>query len=302
MTVLLPAIIPVAFIILIGFFAGKTLNLQQQTLSQLTVYILAPALVADSLYTTTMSVQNAAKLLLGVFAIALVLYLFVWLLSSWFNLPVLTRKSLMATSLHPNNGNMGLPLVDFALGAAGLERAIIYMIGSSILLFGIAPAILAGSSLGHSIRLTLKLPLIWAMVFGLSLRILQIQLPFNLGEALHILGRAAIPVALLILGMQLATTQMKVAWFEVISLNLRLILAPLIALIVGHLIQLETLDLQVLILQSAMPTAVNTLVLVTEFGGDAAPVARTIVMTTLLSFLTLPMVLWLTDQLQHFVG
>ncbi|WP_107668406.1 AEC family transporter [Cyanothece sp. BG0011] len=296
MTVLLPAIIPVAFIIIIGVIVGKTLKIHKQTLSQLIVYVLAPALVADSLYTTTISAQNAAQLLLGVFIVAFILYLLVSIISSILKLPPITRKSLIATSLHPNNGNMGLPLVDFALGAAGLERAIIYMIGSSILLFGVAPAILAGTSLKHSLTVTFKLPLMWAMLAGLSLRILQIELPFNLGEALHLLGRAAIPVALLILGMELVTTQFKVTKFEIISLNFRLILAPLIALLVGKIIQLNPLDLQVFILQSAMPTAVNTVVLATEFGGEALKVARTIVVTTLLSFLTLPFVLWIAEQ------
>ncbi|EAZ94140.1 AEC family transporter [Crocosphaera chwakensis] len=296
MTVLLPAIIPVAFIIIIGVIAGRTLKIQKQTLSQLIVYILAPALVADSLYTTTISAQNAAQLLLGVFIIAFILYLLVSIISSILKFPSITRKSLIATALHPNNGNMGLPLVDFALGAAGLERAIIYMIGSSILLFGIAPAILAGKSLKHSLMVTFKLPLMWAMLAGLILRILQIELPFNLGEALHLLGRAAIPVALLILGMELVTTQFKVTKFEIISLNFRLILAPLVALLVGKLIQLNPLDLQVFILQSAMPTAVNTVVLATEFGGESLKVARTIVITTLLSFFTLPFVLWIAEQ------
>ena len=253
--------------------------------------------MADSLYTTNISPQNAAQLLLGVFIVAFILYLLVSIISYILKFPAITRKSLIATSLHPNNGNMGLPLVDFALGSAGLERAIIYMIGSSILLFGVAPAILAGTSFKHSFKVVLKLPLIWAMLAGLSLRVLQIQLPFNLGEALHLLGRAAIPVALIILGMELVTTTFKVTNFELISLNFRLILAPLIALFVGKLIDLTPLDLQVFILQSAMPTAVNTIVLATEFGGEAVKVARTIVVTTLLSFLTLPLVLWAADKL-----
>jgi hypothetical protein len=42
-----------------------------------------------------------------------------------------------------------------------------------------------------------------------------------------------------------------------------------------------------------MPVAVNTIVLVTEFGGDSVKVARTIVTTTLASLLTIPFILWL---------
>ncbi|NQZ63881.1 AEC family transporter, partial [Crocosphaera sp.] len=62
------------------------------------------------------------------------------------------------------------------------------------------------------------------------------------------------------------------------------------------IIQLPPLDLQVFILQSAMPTAVNTIVLAAEFGGESTKVARTIVVTTLLSFLTLPLVLWVANK------
>ena len=48
-----------------------------------------------------------------------------------------------------------------------------------------------------------------------------------------------------------------------------------------------------LVLQSAMPTAVNSFIIVSEFGGDKDLVARAIVTSTLMSFVTLPMVLWL---------
>ncbi len=292
MTALLPAVIPVAFIIIIGLIAGKTLNLQSQTLSKLSIYILSPALISDSLYRTTLSTESILDLLLGVAIISVIMYLTVWGLSCFFKLSSTTSKTLIATTLHPNNGNMGLPFVDFALGAMGLERAIIYMIGSAIILFGVAPALLTGNSLKKSFLLTLKLPLIWAMLAGLTLRLLQIELPFKLGEAIHMLGRAAIPVALIILGMQLSITRFTVAKSELASTILKLLIAPIIALGVGKFLHLDGLNLQVLIIQSAMPTAVNTLVLVSEFGGDAPRVARTIVVTTLLSFITLPLVLW----------
>jgi hypothetical protein len=202
----------------------------------------------------------------------------------------------MATTLFPNNGNLGLPLIDFALGSAGLERAIVYMIGSSILMFGVAPALLQGHSLDYGMRLTLKLPLIWAMLAGLSLHWLGIQLPLKLDEGIAQLGEAAIPIALLLLGMQLASTSFKVGKYELFATLLRLILAPLIAYGVGVALHLQGLDLQVLILQSAMPVAVNTVVLATEFGGDASRVARTIVISTLLGFLTLPAILWVSAR------
>ncbi len=292
MAVLFSAVIPVAFIILIGWIAGRMLHFDLQSPSQIIVYVLAPALVADSLYRTQLSVQSAASLLLGVALISLCLYLIVWGVSCALRLPRVTQKMLLVTTLHPNNGNMGLPLIDFAFGAAGLERAIVYMIGTSILLFGVAPALLKGGGWQVGWRMTLKLPLIWAMLGGLALRLLNVKLPFKLDEALHLLGKSAIPLALLILGMQLADTRFGVARYELGSTALKLLVAPVVAFGIGRLLHLQGLDAQVLILQTAMPTAVNTIVLATEFGGDSDRVAKTIVVTTLASFLTLPILLW----------
>jgi predicted permease len=289
------AIVSVSFIILLGAIAARTISLEAKALSQLSVYILAPALVADGLYRTTLSFQSAISLLLSFALISVILYGIIWILGYYLKLPILTRKSLLATTLLPNNGNLGLPLIAFTLGDAGLERAIIYMIGSSILLFGIIPALLAGHSLSSGFRFTLKLPLVWAMLAGLGLRFFDLKLPFQLDTAIAQLGKAAIPIALLLLGVQLASTRFGVGRYESVASGLRLGVAPLVAYGVGKLFHLTGLDLQVLVLQSAMPVAVNTIVLVTEFGGDSVKVARTIVTTTLVSLLTIPFILWLSS-------
>ncbi|PSF36585.1 transporter [Aphanothece hegewaldii CCALA 016] len=296
MNVILSAIIPVGLIIFLGYVVGRTLRPDVQSLSQISVYILAPALVADGLYQTTLSGQNVIILLLGFGILSVLLYGLVWLIAKLFHLSPLVQKSLMATTILPNNGNMGLSITSFALGAAGLERAIIYMIGSSILLFGVAPALLKGKGFLDGIRVVLKLPLIWAMLWGISLRVFAVQLPFEIDKAIAELGRAAIPVALIILGIQLASTRLAIGKYELFAASLRLILAPFVAWVLGMALGLKGLDAQIFIIQSAMPTAVNTVVLVTEFGGDAPRVARTIVVTTLGSFLTVPFILWLVTR------
>lgn len=296
MTIIFSAIIPVGLIIFIGYVTGRTLRPDVQSLSQITVYILAPALVADGLYQTTLSGQNVIILLLGFGILSALLYGLVWIIAKLFNLSPLVQKSLMATTILPNNGNMGLSITSFALGAAGLERAIIYMIGSSILLFGVAPALLKGKGFLDGIRVVLQLPLIWAMLWGISLRVFAVQLPFEMDKAIAELGRAAIPVALVILGIQLASTRLVIGKYELFAASLRLIFAPLVAWGLGTALGLKGLDAQIFIIQSAMPTAVNTVVLVTEFGGDASRVARTIVVTTIGSFLTVPLILWMVTN------
>jgi predicted permease len=131
------------------------------------------------------------------------------------------------------------------------------------------------------------------MVAGLILQGLSINLPLRLDEGLELLGGAAIPVALITLGMQLANTNFYLDREVIVAVGLRLLLAPAIATGVAIAIGLQGQDWQVLVLQGAMPTAVNTFIWTTEFGGDVDLVARAIVLSTLLSAITLPTLLWI---------
>lgn len=295
MNVILSAVLPVGLIIIIGYIAGQKLNLDQLTLCQLSIYILAPAIVADSLYRNTVSGKSVSLIIISYGLISLFIYGLVWLFSLFLDIEKNDRQSIFAVILCPNNGNMGLPITTFALGNEGLDRAIIYMIGSSIFLFGMLPAILSNKGVKRGVILTLQLPLIWAMFFGAILNVTMIDLPFNVGKSIELLGIAAIPIALIILGMQLAQTKFILTLREFVLALIKLIVAPTIALGTGKIIGLEGLDLQVLVLQTAMPTAINTLVMVKEFGGNATIVAQTIIISTVMSFITLPIIIWMVS-------
>jgi predicted permease len=142
------------------------------------------------------------------------------------------------------------------------------------------------------VQFTLKLPLIWAMVFGLLLRLFGRELPFKLDRGLYLIAQAAVPIALLLLGMQIAHSSWQFSPYEFGASFMRLVVGSLVAFFSGKILGLTGLDLQVLVLQSSMPAAVNSFLMVTEFGGDAPRTARVVVASTLLGFVTLPVVLW----------
>ncbi|MGF1589717.1 MAG: AEC family transporter [Pleurocapsa sp.] len=291
MTTLLPAVLPVGLIILIGFIVGRTIPLQPSTLSQLALYVLSPALVIDSLYRTELSINSSSKLLIGFMLTSILIYALVGIINRLFKLPASLSRAITAVVMFPNNGNMGLPMATFAFGTPGLERAIVYMLGSSFLMFCFGPAMIQGKGIIQGVKLTLRLPLLWAILLGLSWRLLSVQVPWGLDRGIQQLGAADIPIALILLGMQLSQTRFQPGITEMMTAIARLLIAPMIAYSIGKLLQLETLNLQILVLQSAMPTAVSSLVIVSEFGGDKDLVARAIVSSTLMSFITLPIVL-----------
>jgi len=214
-------------------------------------------------------------------------------LSRWLRLDKGATKTLIASATFPNSGNMGLSLTFFALGQPGLDRAIVFFIASSVLMFGLGPAFLRGGGFLQSLAFTLKLPLFWALAGGLLVRGLGIPLPLGLDEGVHLLGQACIPVMLLTLGIQIARSRPEWGSFELQASGLRLLVAPLLAGVAGWALGLERLDIQVLVLQSAMPIAVNAFLMAGEFGGDGPRAARAVVASSVLSFVTIPLVLLL---------
>ncbi|NJN75886.1 MAG: AEC family transporter [Synechococcaceae cyanobacterium RL_1_2] len=296
MGVFLSAIAPVALIMLIGWLTTKYIDVDYATLSKLSIYVLVPALIADSLSKTTITPSNALRLASAVVLMFGILYILAKGITIAFKIPANPAKSMVSTTLFSNLGNLGLPFVAFSLGEEALERAVLVLVFTTILMVILGPAILKNAGIGVGLKVTVKMPLFWALIAGILLKITGYQLPLNLGEGIKIMGNAAIPIALIMLGVQLARTQFGGGWYELLACAMRLLLGPLVAIAMGLALNLQGLDLQVLIIESSMPAAINNLVWVSEFGGDRELVTKTILLSTIFSFFTLPLILKLVTS------
>ena len=296
MGILISAILPIALIALVGVWVGKAFTLERQTLARLSIYALVPALVLSSLAKTTLALGNAIAIVITFILNTSLLYILAVILGRLLQFSSDEKKSLIATTIFANVGNMGLPFVLFSLGEAGLERAVVYLVGSSLMTASIFPIVLKGEGVLNGLRYTLCLPVLWAAIAGLVLQGTNTELPIPIERGVTLLSDGAIPVALLMLGIQLSETPFIFGRYELMGAGLRLLVSPLLAFNIANLVGLADIDRQVVVLQSAMPVAVNSLIWVTELGGDTVRVARTIVISTLLSLGTLPLVLWLSNR------
>ncbi|MGD1863190.1 MAG: AEC family transporter [Phormidesmis sp.] len=296
MGVLISAVLPIALVALVGVWVGRAFPLDIKTLTRLNIYALLPALVITGVYGSTLELDTTLRIVAGFLLNCGALYVVAITCARPLKLSAATRKSLVATTLLANSGNIGLPFILFSLGEAGLERAIVYLISSALFIASVGPIFLKGEGLQAGLKVTVGLPVFWATLGGVALQVIAWDVPETLDKALELLGSAAIPIALLTLGIQLSRTPLSFGIYELFAASLRLLVSPLMAYAIGSLLGLRDLDLAVLVMQSAMPVAVNTLIWVTEFGGDSDRVARTIVLSTLLSFISLPTVLWLITR------
>lgn len=294
MGVLIGAIAPIALVALAGFWAGHSFDLDLKTLARLNIYVLLPALVLSGIYDTSLALSSALGIVAAFLINTVLLYSLAIGCARALKFSAERRKSLIATTVFANVGNLGLPFVLFTLGEAGLERAIVYLVANALAIASVFPVVLKGEGLRSGLRFTLRLPVLWATLAGIIMQLLLWQPPTAISRGIELLSDAAIPIALLTLGIQLSQTRLAFGWYELFGASLRLIASPLLAYGVGLGLGLSGLDLQVLVVQAAMPVAVNSLIWVMELGGNSEQVAKTIVLSTVMAMGTLPLMLWLS--------
>ena len=287
---MLEVVVPAFVVIGVGLLLGRFLKPDLPSINRVALYGAVPALVFDALAGTELSAGSALRLVIGQIVFLLVMAALSWGVSSPF--APRTRRGLMATSMYGNSANLMLPVTLFAFGEAGLERALVLFVVSSIALFGTGPLVLAGGERrGVPLGGVVKLPVLWAALLGLGANLLEVSFPLGLARGIEILAGAAIPLVLLVLGIQIYRSGVPlptpVNW---LGAGFKLLVGPLVGYGVARLVGATGLDMAVLTLLGAMPPAVNTFMLALEFGGDAEEVARTVVLATLGSLLTLSVV------------
>lgn len=259
--------VPVLVVAGIGALLGRRFTLDQATIGKIALNALTPALCLHTLLTTRVSGREGAHFSVPTSSL--------WpspvaSVSSrpWVCPAAPAAASRVATAIG-NNGNMGLGPDAFALGPVGLDQSVLIFLGSVIVTFVLAPALL-GSADGArgAVRAVLRLPAIWAMAAALVLRAGGWQLPTGIARGVELLSQATLPMILLALGVQLGSSQRVVVTRPIAAAVAgRILVVPALALGVGLALGLVALPLQALVLAAAMPTAVNAFILAQEYEG-----------------------------------
>lgn len=283
-------ILPVLIVAGAGAGLKRWRGLSVAPFSQTMLYLLSPALVVDSLLNAELPVDVSGRVIGAVVLMTASLVVVVAMTSRVLGHDRPMRSGFILSTAFPNAGNVGLPVVLLAFGEQGLAIAVIIFATQSILGWSLGVFVAARSHHGGlaPLKQTLKLPIVWAIVVALFLRATGLSPPSFLAEPIHMLGQAAIPVMLLVLGFQLEKGVVGERWLSMgAALAVRLIGSVFVAYLVSVLFGLKDVAQQTFIVVAAMPTAVFTTILAMEF--DAAPrfVSSMVICSTLLSFLTL---------------
>ncbi|PCJ08738.1 MAG: transporter [Rhodobacteraceae bacterium] len=200
----------------------------------------------------------------------------------------LDQRTYLAPLIFGNTGNLGIPLAMFAFGEAGLGYAVVVLAVTSVLSFTVGIYLVAGKGAGSK---ALKEPMVWATLLGAVFLWQDWQTPRFLTNALDLVGQMAIPLMLITLGVAVARlTPGKISRAVLLSLAKLLICTATgwgLALFFG----LDQVAFGVLVLQLATPVAVTSYLLAEKFNADAEAVAGMVVVSTVISVVTLPLLL-----------
>jgi predicted permease len=283
-------ILPIFIIAGVGFLLARRLGANVKTLATVTFNSLSPCLVFDQLVTAQISGSQSLRVAAFCVLLTMAIGVAAWLSSVPLRLDRTTFSSFLLVAMFSNSGNYALPVVLFAFGKEALAFASVYFVTSAILLY--TAGILVAASGRGSVRMALarlfKVPAVYAVAAAVIVLATGATVPVAVMRPIGLLSNAAIPVMLLVLGMQLERAAApKHPSAVAAAVMLSLVVAPIIAFGLTAALGLSGAARQAAIIEASMPAAVITTVLALEFDLDAGFATSVVFFTTLLSPITL---------------
>jgi predicted permease len=281
---------PILLAAAVGFALAKSLKINPRPLSQVIFYVFSPILVFKLMIGSHLSNQDILDTLLIASILMAAVGTLTWLIGRVLKFDRKLLAAVLITVMFMNAGNYGLPLTDFAFGAAALAFASVFFVVSAMFTntIGIVIASSGSMSVWNAIKGLIKFPAIYALAAGILFLRFNWQLPSGVDRTVTLLSNAAIPCMLVLLGMQLVNIKLDGQRLPLIlTSSMRLVVAPALAIGLTRLFHMSVPATQALVLEAAMPVAVMTTMLATEFEVEPTFVTAAVLITTLLSPLTL---------------
>ncbi len=295
---------PLIIIGFIGYLLAKVAwfsRAQIDTLTKFTFNLAIPAflfqqLASADLSTINVNIYSAFYIpVLGVYGLA-------WAINYYFHQHLQRDRAASAVyalgASYSNNVIVGMPVALMLLGEQVLPTIFLVVSLHSVMLFGMT-SVLAVSMGQFNWRLFLKQtfynPLLLAITGGFSFNLMAIALPVIINDSLLLLGKPAIPLALFLLGASLAYYRIRSeVKFIVTASILKLLLLPSLILLTSHVVfQFSAIVTTTLVILSASPTGVNGYLIAKQHNRHQETLAGTVVVTTLVSILSIPLWIWI---------
>lgn len=287
-------LLPVFAIAGAGFLLARFAGVQVQGVSRLTFHVLAPALVYDVLVSSTLDAGQSSRMALFYLLVATSAAVMARLVAIPLRLDRRTLSAFMLVVVSSNSGNYGLPVTLLAFGREALAFASVYFVCSAIFSYtgGVLLAASGRRTVHEAVKGLFRVPAFYGAMAALATMATGVTVPVIIMRPISMLSDAALPLMILVLGMQIArATRPEQPIVVAAAIAISLVLTPLAAIGWAHVVGLRGSAFQAGVLQSSMPTAVMTTILALEFDAKPEFVTSVVCFATLLSPLTVTLLI-----------
>jgi predicted permease len=194
-----------------------------------------------------------------------------------------------------NSGFMGMPIMEAVYGAEGMLFGAIVLIPIRVAMWTAGLSLFTATDLRTKVKTLATHPCIWAVIFGFGYSFAPFELPRFASGAISALGGCTTALSMLVVGSILSTVPVK-SVRDILDRDtlyysaLRLVAIPVFVLGALKLLGVDATVTGVATLSAAMPAATTTAMLASKYGADAQFSARLIMVSTVLSLVTLPVI------------
>ena len=305
-------IVPVFFVLLLGYGAGRTKAFDSDQIAGINKLVLNFALPA-SLFVGTIRTSRTQLLQQG----PLFLVLLLTLLGFYAVVLLLSRFV-----FHHKTGAAALQAMCASFAAAifygpallsglyGSGSAVVISIFSIIINIVMSPVTLVllevsqaaehskakastASIASHAVVQSIKLPLVWAPTIAIILVLLGVQVPSLIDNMLNLLGEATAGVALFIGGLSIASRKITLNLEVGVNIVLKLVVQPALFFLLALVFSVNPPFNHIGFIATALPSGVMVINLAQEYKTYEAEASSTLALTTILMIVTLPIGLYL---------
>jgi len=289
LSILTNTILPTLLIAGVGFVLARTLHPDRRSLTQVIMNVLIPCLVFQNLTQSNIPLSDFGRMAFFAIVVVAISAGVVLVISAILRLNHVITTTFMLMVMFSNVGNMGLPVITLAFGQEALTYGTVYFVVNNLLLYTVGTLIASSGRepFARALGRVLRMPVIYGVLAAGIFQLFHLQLPDPVSTAVGMVARAAIPIMLLMLGMQLHSAGFKITRLVGLGALTRLVLVPGAAFLVNGLIGLSGPALQAGMLEAAMPSGVMASMFAAEYDIEPEFAANMVLLTTFFSPLTL---------------
>ncbi len=306
------ALVPVFFVMFLGYFAGARRMIDNQHVASLnvlvTTFALPAALFVSVAQTSRSGLEENGKLVLVLVISMLVIFGIMFALNHYVFRLSPGQNAVQSLSVgFPNFAAVGLPLLGSVMGPGSAVSVAASVAAGSVFISPLALAVLeargkATNSSPHPIATalfhSLSKPVVIAPVAGLVVALLGIRLNEVVSHALNLIGATGAGLACFVTGLVLSTQPLRLDANVGVGVLIKNIVLPLVAYAITLALGMSGKSAREAILLTAIPAGFLGILFGLNYGVRSQAIGSTLTLSSLVSVITLTAAILLTSQMK----